>query len=236
MAAVWLSVWAAIDRWLSQPDPRFLPSGIPLLAWYALAIVGLAALLRRYARPAPPFGPTLALTMGAVPVPLFFTGVVAAFLQPSWFFAAGAVVAAYTLLYLARGLRALTGERQRAAACMGLIFIVGFSWLTDVLDVIPDVWTPLESQAAVAMIWHGRKRALRSASPRMYVRAIVIYQNALPNSGRHRRNIGAAGRHAPPAPRPPRVASCSFAAWCARISSKTARAEMARAGSACMAS
>jgi len=148
MAAVWLSVWAAIDRWLSQPDPRFLPSGIPLLAWYALAIVGLAALLRRYARPAPPFGPTLALTMGAVPVPLFFTGVVAAFLQPSWFFAAGAVVAAYTLLYLARGLRALTGERQRAAACMGLIFIVGFSWLTDVLDVIPDVWIPNETQVA----------------------------------------------------------------------------------------
>jgi hypothetical protein len=77
-----------------------------------------------------------------------FTGVVANYLEPFWFFAASAVVAAYTLVYLARGLRALTGETQRAAACMGLVFIVGFSWLTDVLDAIPDVWIPNETQVA----------------------------------------------------------------------------------------
>ena len=53
MAAVWLLAWVAIDRWQSQPDPQFFPNGIPLLAWYALAILGLAALLRRWARPAP---------------------------------------------------------------------------------------------------------------------------------------------------------------------------------------
>jgi hypothetical protein len=148
MAAVWLSAWVAIDRWLSQPDPRFLASGIPLLAWFALAILGLAALLRRRVRPAPPYGSMLALTMGAVPVPLLFTSVVSAYLEPAWFFGAGAVVAGYTLIYLARGLRTLTGQRQRAAACFGLVFIVGFSWLTDALDVIPDVWIPNETQTA----------------------------------------------------------------------------------------
>jgi hypothetical protein len=148
MAALWLAAWVAIDRWLSQPDPRFLASGIPLLAWYALAILALAAVLRRRAHPAPPFGSMLALTMGAVPVPLLFSSVVSAYLEPFWFFAAGAVVAAYTLVYLARGLRTLTGEPQRAAACIGLLFIVGFSWLSDALDVIPDVWIPNETQAA----------------------------------------------------------------------------------------
>jgi Peptidase C13 family len=148
MAAVWLSAWVAIDRWLSQPEPRFLASGIPLLAWYALAILGLAALLRRCVRPAPPFGSVLAVTMGVVPAPLLFTSVVAGFLEPSWFLGASAVVAAYTLIYLARGLRTLTGERQLAAACIGVAFIVGFSWLTDALDVIPDVWIPNETQAA----------------------------------------------------------------------------------------
>src|SRR5450631_2102674 len=61
MAAVWLSAWVAIDRWLSQPDPRFLASGIPLLAWYALAILALAALLRRRVHPAPTYGSILAL-------------------------------------------------------------------------------------------------------------------------------------------------------------------------------
>jgi len=148
MGAAWLSAWFAIDRWLSQPDPQFFPSGIPLLAWYVLAILGLAAVLRWRARPAPAFGPVLALAMGAVPVPLLFTSVTAAFLDPSWFLGVGVVVVVYTLLYFARGLHAMTGYTQRAAACAGLVFALGFIWLTDSLDVIPDVWTPVEGQAA----------------------------------------------------------------------------------------
>src|ERR1700730_1486740 len=92
MGAVWLSAWIAIDRWQSQPDTQFFPSGIPLLAWYVLAILGLAALLRWQSRPAPAFGPALALAMGVVPVPLLFTSVVAAYLDPSWFLGGGLVV------------------------------------------------------------------------------------------------------------------------------------------------
>jgi hypothetical protein len=150
MGAAWLSAWIAIDRWQSQPDPQFFPSGIPLLAWYVLAILGLAAVLRWRAHPAPPFGPALALAMGAVPVPLLFTSVAAAFLDPSWLLGGGVVVVIYTLLYFARGLHAMTGYTQRAAACAGVVFVMGFIWLTDTLDVIPDVWTPLETQAAEA--------------------------------------------------------------------------------------
>jgi hypothetical protein len=148
MGAVWLSAWVAIDRWQSQPDPQFFPSGIPLLAWYLLAILGLAALLRWQSRPEPAFGAALALAMGVVPVPLLFTSVVAAYLDPSWFLGGALVVAVYMLLYMARGLHAMTGYTQRAAACAGLVFIAGFSWLTDTLDVIPDVWAPLETQVA----------------------------------------------------------------------------------------
>jgi hypothetical protein len=148
MAAVWLSAWVAIDRWQSQPEPQFFADGIPLLAWYALAILGLAALLRWRARPAPAFGPVLALTMGTVPVPLLFVSLVADYLQPSWVLGAAIIVGVYTLLYLARGLHALTGETQRAAACAGLVFLAGFGWLTDTLNVIPDVWAPLEAQTA----------------------------------------------------------------------------------------
>ena len=148
MSALWLAAWIRIDRWLSQPDPQFFVGGIPLLAWYGLAILGLAALLRWRAQPAPAFGPALALALAAVPVPLLFAGVVSAYLDPSWYLGATLVVSAYTLLFLARGLHAMTGETQRAAACVGLVFIAAFSWLTDTLDVIPDVWTPRESQGA----------------------------------------------------------------------------------------
>jgi hypothetical protein len=148
MGIAWLSAWVAIDHWQSNPDPQFFPSGIPLLAWYALAILGLAALLRWRSHPAPAFGPALALAMGAVPVPLLFASVVAAYLDPVWFLGGGLVVIVYTLLYLARGLHAMTGYTQRAAAGAGLVFVLGFCWLTDTLDVIPDVWAPLETQAA----------------------------------------------------------------------------------------
>jgi hypothetical protein len=105
--------------------------------------------LRWWARPAPAAGPALVLAMGVVPVPLLFTSVVAPYLDPSWFLGTAILVAVYILVYLARGLHAMTGYTQRAAACAGLVFIAGFCWLTDALDVIPDVWAPLETQAAV---------------------------------------------------------------------------------------
>lgn len=148
MSALWLAVWIAIDRWQSQPNPQFIAGGIPLFAWYALGILALAALLRRRSHPAPAFDAALALTMGVVPLPLLFTSLAVAELPPSWFWTASIAVGVHTLLFLARGLHAISGERQRAAACAGLLFIAGFCWLSDALNVIPDVWAPLETQAA----------------------------------------------------------------------------------------
>jgi hypothetical protein len=147
MGTLWLALWVALDRWQSGPTPLFSSGGIPLLAWYALAILGLGALLQWRTRTAP-FGPMLALAMGAVPVPLLFLGVADIDLYSRWFFGAALAVGIYILLYLARGLRAVTGESQRAAACAGVAFIIGFCWLSDALDAVPDVWTVRESQAA----------------------------------------------------------------------------------------
>ena len=148
MGAAWLAAWVAVNRWQSWPDPQFSPEGIPLVAWYVLAILALAALLRWRTRAAPGFGPLLAVAMGAVPVPLLLTSVATAYLAPRALLAATILAGIYTLVYLARGLHAVTGETQRAAACVGLVFIAGFGWLSDALDVIPDVWAPLELQAA----------------------------------------------------------------------------------------
>ena len=69
MGAMWLALWVAVDRWQSGPAPLYSPGGIPLLAWYALAILGVAALMQ-WRTGAAAFGPVLALAMGAVPVPL----------------------------------------------------------------------------------------------------------------------------------------------------------------------
>jgi hypothetical protein len=147
MGALWLALWVAFDRWQSAPAPQFSPGGIPLLAWYALAILVLAALMQ-WRTGAAAFGPVLALAMGAVPMPLLFLCVTDIDLHSRWFLGAALAVGIYTLLYLARGLRALTGQSQRIAAGAGLAFIVGFCWLSAALDAIPDVWTALEAQTA----------------------------------------------------------------------------------------
>lgn len=150
MGVATLAAWVAIDHWQSQPDPQFFADDIPLFAWYVLGILTLAALLQWRTRVNLEFGPVLAVAMGAVPVPLLFTSVAAVYLDPDGFLAGAILVGLYTLLYLARGLRAITGETQRAAACVGVAFVVGFCWLSDALDVIPDVWAPLETPAVLS--------------------------------------------------------------------------------------
>ena len=148
MSVLWLAVWLAIDHRQSQPDPQFFAGGIPLLAWYVVGVLALAALLQRRSRPAPAFAAALALTMGAVPVPLILAGLALPDAAPLGFWGISIAVTAYTLLFLARGLRAITGQTQRIAACAGIMFMAGFCWLTDSLNVIPDVWSPQESQVA----------------------------------------------------------------------------------------
>jgi Peptidase C13 family len=150
MSAAWLAFWIAIDRWQVQPNPVFLPDGIALLAWYALALLSLAALLRWRCRSStrPAFAPTLTLTMGIVPAPLLLYTVAAGYLNFSWFMAASLTVGIYVFLYIARGLKALTGERQRGAALIGVSFLTAFIWLTDELNVIPDLWIAGQTQAA----------------------------------------------------------------------------------------
>lgn len=152
LCAACLAAWVAIDRWQSAPAPIFSLDGMPLLAWYGLAIVGLAALLRACsARPYMPrleFAPALVIALGAVPVPLLYYGTLAPYLNAEWYMGASAAVAIYVLLYLARGLRAVTAVPSRAAAFAGLLYIAVFVWLTDTLNVIPDVWNPRETATA----------------------------------------------------------------------------------------
>jgi hypothetical protein len=148
MSALWLALWAAIDWFDALPDPQFLLDGVPLLAWYALAILALAALLRWRSSPMPPFATTLVLAAGLVPIPLCLAAIAAGYLNPNWLIPLAFAACVYVFLYLDRGLHSITGERQRAAGAAGLLFVAGFVWLTDTLDVIPDLWSPAEIQAA----------------------------------------------------------------------------------------
>jgi hypothetical protein len=147
LSGAWLLLWLAIDWWEAEPDPQFLAGGVPLLAWYALAILALAALLRISSRPQPSFAATLLLALGLVPLPLLVSAIVAPFLGPIPLLAAMLAVLAYAFVFFARGLRSITGESQRAAAIAGVAFFLAFVLATDALEVIPDVWAAAEAEA-----------------------------------------------------------------------------------------
>jgi Peptidase C13 family len=135
------SAWLAVDWWQRQPDPEFSFDGIPLLAWYVLAVVALAGLLRWGSRPRPAFAAMLVLALAAAPVPLLLVGVVAFYLQQPWFWWAGAA-AVYLCVFFLRGLHALSGRPQRSTALLGVLFVAAFMWSSDAVDAIPDVWNP----------------------------------------------------------------------------------------------
>ncbi|HEY3656622.1 MAG TPA: hypothetical protein VGL34_16770, partial [Steroidobacteraceae bacterium] len=75
LSAAWLAAWVVIDRWQRQPDPEFYVDGIPLLGWYALAVLSLAGLLRWASNPRPALGTTLVLVLGLTPLPLLLMSV-----------------------------------------------------------------------------------------------------------------------------------------------------------------
>ena len=141
LCAACLSAWVAVDWWQRQPDPEFAIDGIPLLAWYGLAVLALAGLLRWRVRPRPAFGAMLVVALAAVPVPLLLVGVVAFYLQQQWVWWAG-VASLYLCVFFMRGLHAVSGRPQRSTALVAVLFIAAFMWSSDAADAIPDVWNP----------------------------------------------------------------------------------------------
>ena len=144
LSLLWLFLWVAIDWWEALPDPQFVLAGVPLFAWYALAILAFAALLRARSNPKPAFSAALLVSIGLVPVPLLLAAFALPFLNLDWRIAAvGTLI--YAFFYLTRGLRACTGESQLRAAFAGIAFLMAFIWLSDALDAIPDVWSATEA-------------------------------------------------------------------------------------------
>jgi hypothetical protein len=134
-----LGFWIAIEPVLRDRALAFSPYSLPHVALIALGICGLAWLLSRIARPAPGFRRTLLLTLGAMPVAMF-ASLASEKVVGAWFYVLMAGVAAYGLLYFARGLRALTGRQQFPAVAAGAVATLAFVFLVDYLRVNPSLW------------------------------------------------------------------------------------------------
>jgi len=150
LCLLWLVLWVSLDWWVRQPNPKFFADGIPVLAWYGLGVVALAGLLYRRSEPPPPFAATVALVTGLVPLPVLLATFGAGLADPRWFWYAYGAVALYALIYLGRGLHALTGRSQRMAAFLGTAFIALFAFVSDATNAIPDLWNPTDTPANIS--------------------------------------------------------------------------------------
>jgi hypothetical protein len=137
-----------------------------LLAWYVLATLGLAALLGWWGTPRPPYLARLVLAAGLVPVLVVLLSAATLLLDPRWLPAVGLAGGVYALLYLNRGLRSTGVPQGRAAAvaCAGALCVVAFIALSDLLDVIPDVWNPAQSASDAPATDAGSDAASDAAS------------------------------------------------------------------------
>ncbi len=174
LGAVTIELWVAIDWLESRPDPQFTAANVPLFAWYALATLALAAVLRWRSKPTPGFADVLALAAGLAPVILILLTLAVAYLNPDWLLGEAILGGAYVLIYLARGLRAITGKSQHTAAFTALVLLAGFIWLSDAFNVIPDVWNPADAAATAdndanadgeAILFEQAARIDRSLAP-----------------------------------------------------------------------
>jgi len=150
LSLAWVALWVGLDWWVRQPNPQFFADGIPVLAWYGLGVVALAVLLCRRSDPSPPFAAAVALVTGLVPLPVLLAIVAPYLPDPRWFWCACGGLALYALIYLGRGLAALTGRSQRMAAFLGTAFVALFAFVSDATNAIPDVWNPADTTAVMS--------------------------------------------------------------------------------------
>jgi hypothetical protein len=139
LAALLLGFWVGVEPMLRDRALAFSPYSFPDLALIALGVCGLAWLLARFCRPAPGFRRALLLALGAMPVAMF-ASLASEKAVGAWVYVLLGGVAAYGLLYFARGLRALTGRPQLPAVAAGALATIAFVFLVDYLRVNPSLW------------------------------------------------------------------------------------------------
>jgi hypothetical protein len=147
LSSAWLGLWGCIDWQERQPNPVLTLDGVPVLGWYVVAVLALAAILRSRSTPRPDLGAVLVLAVAIVPLPLLLITVAADDLNASWLLGLTLAALAYGVAYLWRGMRSITGAAQPMATVLGALFVIGFVFLSGRLNAIPDVWNPLDASA-----------------------------------------------------------------------------------------
>ena len=132
-------LWVGLSWFQYLPQPQFWPYSAPALSWYVLAALAVAATMAIRSRVH--FAQVCLLLAIVWPVLIVADFAIVMWVPEQWTEVAHAVLALYAIVYCARGLYALTGNRQPTAVLGGFAVAAMFLWAASALYVYPSVWT-----------------------------------------------------------------------------------------------
>ncbi len=135
-----LALWVALGWFRVGSGAKFSPYGTSGIAWAVLEVLSLAWALSRLARPRQQYRTALFLIVALLPLLIGVHPALAAVMPQRLPFLSAIVVEIYALLYVARGLRSMTGRHQVTAVVAALGIVVAFTVLRWELGLSSTVW------------------------------------------------------------------------------------------------
>jgi hypothetical protein len=146
LVLVCLALWAGLTWFQYLPEPQFFPYSAPALSWYVLAALAIAGTMAKRSRPQVEFAQVCLLLAIVWPVLIVADYATVMWVPERWTNVAYAVWGLYALAYCARGMQALSGNRQPVAVLGGTAVAAMFLWVASALYIYPAVWTSQDTE------------------------------------------------------------------------------------------
>ena len=146
LALLSLGLWAGLSWFYYLPEPQFFPYSAPALSWYVLAALTVAVTLAKRSRPQIALSQVYSLLAMLLPVLIVAQFAITQWVPERWVDVAEGVLALYAVVFCARGLHALTGNRQPIAVLGGFAVAAMFIWVASALYIYPAVWTSYDAE------------------------------------------------------------------------------------------
>jgi hypothetical protein len=148
LALIALALWIGLSWFYYLPEPEFYPYSVPGLAWYLLAALAVAVTMAKRSHPEIAVARVYAVLAIVLPLLIAADFAIGMWVPERWDDVARIVLSLYAIVYCARGLQALTGNRQPVAVLGGFAVAAMFLWVGSALYVESAPWVSQGTQYA----------------------------------------------------------------------------------------
>lgn len=140
LALISLALWVGLSWFYYLPEPQFYPYSVPGLAWYLLAALVVAVTMAKRSHPEIAVARVCSVLVIVLPLLIATDFSIVMWVPEPWDDVARILLSLYAIAYSARGLQALSGERQPVAVLGGFAVAAMFLWVASALYVESAPW------------------------------------------------------------------------------------------------